>query len=147
MSLLATKALGDIELSTTEIYEFSEGLYGFPDEKEFAIVKEKEESPFMWLQSCRKADLAFVIIDPALFCKQKYVPELSSLDMEALCLETLDKCMFYVIVTIPAEKPEEMTANLQGPIVLHPEKKIGRQVISLDHRHEVRVSILSQLEV
>ena len=117
MTLLATKTLGSVERSTAQILAFPEGLYGFPEEKEFALIEESKDSPFLWLQSVKQAELAFVIIDPSLFCKEAYLPEAAPMDLEALGARSLAECSVYVIVTIPTEHPEEMTANLQGPML------------------------------
>ena len=145
-ALLATKALGSVQRNTAQIFSFSEGLYGFPEDKEFALIEESKDSPFLWLQSVKQASLAFVIIDPVLFSKDPYLPEVSAVDLDALGIKSLAECNVYVIVTIPSDHPEEMTANLQGPVLLDIEKKTGRQIISLNNKHEIRVPILSQLE-
>ena len=144
--LLATKALGSVELSTTEIFHFPEGLIGFAEEKEFALIQERGESPFLWLQSTSNVDLAFVIIDPSCFCRIPYKLEVLDTELEHIGVQAVDQCSIYVIATIPRDHPEEMTANLQGPILLHKIHKTGRQVISLNDEHEVRVPILKQLE-
>ena len=146
LALLATKTLGSVERSTAHILAFPEGLYGFPDEKEFALIEESKDSPFLWLQSAKQAELAFVIIDPGLFCKASYFPEVAPMDLETLGAKSVAECSVYLIVTIPSEHPEEMTANMQGPVLLNLTEKSGRQVISLNDEHGVRVPILSQLE-
>ena len=146
MSVLATKALGNIKIKSTEIFQFLDGFYGFPDDKEFALVQAKQDSPFLWLQSTQKENLAFVVIDPYLFCKDRYHPKISQSDLDILEVKSVDECSVFVIVTIPSEHPEEMTANMQGPVLLHRGMKKGRQVISLDNSHHVQVPILSFLE-
>lgn len=146
MPLLATKAIGEIEVKTSECYCFNDGLYGFSDCTDFALVRETPDSPFLWLQSTQQVNLAFVVIQPHLFYKKTYVPQIPATDLDFLGIRSLDECLIYVIVTIPDEHPEEMTANLQGPILLNTENHKGKQVISLDNSHEVRISILNQLE-
>ncbi|MFC1670955.1 flagellar assembly protein FliW, partial [Spirochaetota bacterium] len=48
------------------------------------------------------------------------------------------------IVTIP-ENPKEMTANLQGPIIVNPHKRIGKQAISANEKYGVRHGILEEM--
>ncbi len=147
MALLATKAFGEIEVNPGRIVQFPEGLFGFHEHREFALLDEqKEDSPFAWLQSTVDSSLAFIILEPGLFLKERYIPDVSQGDLEALEIAHAADCKIYVIVTIPADRPEEMTANLQGPVLIHLEKKIGRQVISNNNTHQVRVSILEMLE-
>ena len=143
---LATKAFGQVEINPVNITKFPSGLYGFDDSTEFVIIEDKEQAPFYWMQSVKNKDLAFVLIRPEVFLKYPYVPDISASDMELLSIRNISECSIYVIVTIPEKEPEKMTANLQGPILINEEKKIGRQVISNNDMHSVRVLILEQLE-
>ncbi|MCR9143613.1 MAG: flagellar assembly protein FliW [bacterium] len=145
MSVLTTKAMGQVEIAPEDILTFPEGLFGFPDVREFTVLAEKGDSPFLWLQCVNDPELAFVIIDPALFISD-YTPQLAPGDLELLQTKQIDDCDMYVIVTIPEKHPEKMTANLQGPILLNKSKQIGRQVISHHSKHFVRVQILQQVE-
>jgi len=146
MTTLSTKALGQIEIDPRQIVHFPDGLYGFDDFHEFALIEENPESPFKWLQSTADPGLAFIVIQPELFLKNPYLPAISSTELASLQAQKLEDCIIFVIVTIPENQPEKMTANLQGPVLIHREKKIGRQVISTNDSHLVRVSILEQLE-
>lgn len=145
MSVLTTKAMGQVEIAPEDILVFPEGLFGFPDVREFTVLAEKGDSPFLWLQSISDPELAFVIIDPALFISD-YMPQLAPGDLEPLKTDSIADCEMYVIVTIPEKNPERMTANLQGPVLLNKEERIGRQVISHHSKHFVRVQILQQVE-
>ena len=142
MPSLATKTLGILDLAQNEFYNFPDGLYGFPHAKEFAIIEENENSPFLWLQYTKQADLAFVIIEPHSFYKKKYIPEVSKTELESIKAKSIEECKIYIIVTIPPNNPSEMTANLQGPILVHYSSKNARQVISLNEEHQIRVPIL-----
>ncbi len=145
MIQLSTKFFGIKEVSEDEVIQFPEGIYGFTEEKQFIIFKEKEESPFLWLQSLRNPDLAFVIIDPNQIVKN-YKPKILHTDLQMLEVNFLEECKIYAILTIPENKPEEMTINLQGPILLNVKKNIAKQVISLDENHGVRMNVLQLLK-
>ncbi|MCB1307902.1 MAG: flagellar assembly protein FliW [Leptospiraceae bacterium] len=146
MPELATRALGKVEINPGDMIQFPEGLFGFHEVREFALLMEKGDSPFKWLQSTQRADLAFIVIEPALFLKDPYMPDISASELDQLGVKDLSECSVYTIVTIPKDHPEKMTANLQGPVLINPHKMIGRQVISNDNRHLVRVPILEQME-
>lgn len=143
---VATKAFGTVEINPEDIVDFPEGLLGFQEYHKFALIAEKDDSPFRWLQSMEETSLAFIVIQPDIFMKSAYSPELLSGDLDALSVKKADQCRIYLIVTIPENEPQKMTANLQGPILINGEKKIGRQVISLNDKHYVRVPILEQME-
>ncbi len=145
MTQLATKAFGTIDISPRQVLDFAEGLYGFEEETRFALLDD-EQSPFKWLQSMQEPNLAFVLIQPDLFLKTPYVPEVTATELSALNVEKPEECLIFLIVTIPDGQPDQMTANLQGPVLVNAEKKIGRQVISNNDNHAVRVSIMEQLD-
>lgn len=145
MLQLSTKFFGIKEISENEIISFPEGIYGFSEEKEFFIFKEKEDSPFFWLQSAKTSDLAFVIIEPN-FIVKNYRPKILHTELEFLQVNQLEECKIFAILTIPENKPEEMTINLQGPILINTSKKIGKQVISLDESHSVRMNVLELMK-
>lgn len=142
---LKTKFFGTKQVSEEHIIHFPEGIYGFSEEKEFFIFKEKDESPFYWLQSTKNEDLAFVIIEPKTILKN-YMPKVLPQDLEIFNVSSIEECKIYAILTIPENHPEKMTINLQGPILIHLEKKIGKQVISLDDSHGVRMNVMELIE-
>lgn len=146
MPTLATKALGQVNLEPGEIIHFPEGLIGFQEYREFALLRDREESPFLWLQSVEESTLAFVVVRPEVFAGDRYSPRISSSDLEKVQVKQLSECEILSIVTIPENQPEKMTANLQGPVLINAEKRVGRQVISNDEKHSVRVPILEMME-
>ncbi|MFN3604268.1 MAG: flagellar assembly protein FliW [Leptonema sp. (in: bacteria)] len=145
MLQLSTKFFGVKEISEEEIIFFPEGIYGFPEEKQFFIFKEKEESPFLWLQSIKNQDLAFIIINPNQIVKN-YKPKILHTELEFLGVNYFEECKVFAILTIPENKPEEMTINLQGPILINTTKKLAKQVISLDEEHGVRMNVLELMK-
>lgn len=146
MTMLATRALGEVEIDENQIITFTDGLFGFGEQTKFVLLEEPGDSPFFWLQSVEKSDLAFILIDPFLFSGDSYKPAIALPELDLLKIKDLNECKTFVIVTIPRSNPEEMTANLQGPVFINQVACIGRQAISLDDRHELRVSILEKVE-
>ena len=64
---IMSKAKGKIEISEDHLLEIPEGLFGFEEYTKFALV-DSDYEPFIWLQSCENANLAFLIVDPFLIC-------------------------------------------------------------------------------
>ncbi len=139
-----TKPYGEMEISELQVFNFPDGILGFDFVRKFAIIDSEDEgSPFKWLQALEEAELAFIIIQPETFMKN-YRPMLSENDMDAVNAEKVEDLLIFAIVTIP-ENPAEMTANLQGPIILNFKERIGRQAISLSDKYKVRHSILQEM--
>lgn len=139
-----TARFGKIDCEEGDLVEIPSGLLGFPEQRRFVIVEHKEGSPFRWMQSADDPDLAFLIIRPDSF-RNDYSPELPSTPVSELELTDETPMMVYAIVSIPQGKPEEMTANLAGPIVINADTRTGMQVVIEDERWQTRHPILSDL--
>ncbi len=142
--LIDTKPFGKIEVDEKQIIDFPDGIFGFEFEKKFVILDSKEQSPFKWMQAYSESSLAFVIIQPADFMI-KYELSVSPSDLETVKALKPDDLLVFAIVTIPSD-PSQMTANLQGPIIINPKEKIGKQAISLNDKYRVRHKILEEMK-
>ena len=142
---IKTRPYGEIEISEAQVIEFPDGIPGFDFVKKFALLDTKEKnSPFKWLQAVDEPELAFIIISPYAFFSE-YRLDIPRSDFEAVDAGVPDDLLIFCIVTIPAD-PSEMTANLQGPVIINPSKKIGRQAISLNDDYSVRYRIVDELK-
>jgi flagellar assembly factor FliW len=148
--LIQTKSLGEIEIAELQIINFREGVLGFPEYLRYALIDSyvdpatNSASPFKWLQSLDDKELAFVVIEPALFYAG-YAPKCSSEDLKKIDLKNISEAVILSIVTIP-ENPRNMTANLQGPILINRKNHLGIQIISQDDGHMVRHRIIAATE-
>lgn len=141
---IQTERFGEIRAPKNEVLHFAEGLVGFAEHKNFVLVQEAAYSPFLWLQSADDPHLSFVVVDPLEFMPE-YRVEIKPSEIASLDLEGLDKAKVLVIVVV-RENPEEITANLQGPLVLNLEKCLGKQVVLLSDRYHTRHRILDEIE-
>ncbi|HPB83119.1 MAG TPA: flagellar assembly protein FliW [Spirochaetota bacterium] len=139
-----TRPFGEIEIDEKQIVDFPEGILGFDYVKRFIILDSHDNSPFKWLQAYSEPELAFVIIRPIDFLHE-YELVISPADVEAVEAESEESLLVFAIVTIPTN-PKEMTANLQGPIIINPLKRIGKQAVSLSDKYRVKHIILEEME-
>lgn len=139
---IETRPFGKIQIDEKQILHFPEGLLGFEEYTNFALIEENDETPFKWLQSLDDKDLAFIVIQPAFFAPD-YKPLLDKEEISQIEISDLNESLLMVIVTIPQD-PQMMTANLQGPILINPKIKKAKQFISRDEKHPVRKLILEQ---
>ena len=146
MPVLATKAFGTIEVRPEQLIRFPDGLFGFKTDTEYALLEEAPNAHFKWLQSTANPSVAFVVIQPELFMREPYRPSVSSAELDAINVSSVAECLVFVIVTIPYNEPDKMTANLQGPILINAREAVGRQAISANDGHPVRYPILDRLE-
>jgi len=141
---IKTSRFGDVEIDEQRIITFSKGLLGFPTYKQFVLIEPGEDSYFWWLQSVEQEDLAFVVTDPSLFVSTYKVP-LRPEQMQGLGLNSLEEAQVFVIVN---KRDHMLTGNLQGPLVVHVDRRVGEQLVLSDRRFTTRVPLmdLSQVE-
>jgi len=139
---IQTERFGELNVPKEEIIEFPEGLLGFAEQKNYVLVQEAAYEPFLWLQSTDDPHLSFVVVDPVAFLPD-YRVEIKPSEVESLELTSVDEAKVLVIVVV-RDQPEDITANLQGPLVINTEKCFGKQVVLLTDRYSTRHYILQE---
>jgi flagellar assembly factor FliW len=140
---ITTSRFGDLDIEEDRILHMPSGMIGFPDVNRYVLLEHQEGSPFLWLQSVDRTELAFVLTDPLLF-KPDYEVEIGAEDREALDLANGSReVQTLVVVNLSGAGPKEVTANLLGPVVINPSKGLARQVVlyrsTYSHRHPLPV--------
>ena len=137
-----TKAYGSLEIDDRQRIIFPQGILGFEKLKNYVLL-DAEQPPFYWLQSIDDVDVAFVLIDPHLF-RRDYTLDIDPGDFEEIGASGEDEVLVFAIVTIPSDT-SQMTANLQGPIIVDKQTKVGRQCISMNPNWRVRHIVADEL--
>ncbi len=134
MLLIDTSRFGQLEVNPQRLINFEEGILGFPQQREYALVQTGEGSGFYWLQSVDTRDLAFVVCDPRLFVADYQVP-VKIEDLESIELGDPDSGQVFVIVN---KVGDLLTGNFQGPLVINVGNRKGRQLVLSDKRYSTR---------
>jgi len=127
---LDTRHFGEMDVPEDHIIHFTNGLKGFEDKKNFAIVKNfdtEDPVPFFWMQSVDDPELAFVITVPFIF-KPDYAFELPDETEKMLHINENSELGIYSIVTIPGAV-KDFTYNLMGPIIVNYSTREADQVV------------------
>ena len=124
---LSTNDFGNLSIEKENIITFEQGLLGFEELKQFAIIDLEECLPFEWLVSVEDPIVAFPILNPTLFFSD-YKPSLSKDDLISLNIKKEKDVEMFCIVTLD-KKPENVTLNLKGPILINMKNKMGKQVV------------------
>lgn len=139
---LATKAYGQIEVDENQRITFPLGLFGFESFKEYVLL-DSERPPFYWLQSVDVEQIAFVLINPFLF-RPDYEMNIENEELFPIGITDPGKALIFSIVTIPHDgKP--LTANLQGPLVINKENRLGIQAVLTDPRWKTKHDIIAEM--
>ena len=119
------------------------GMLGFPEEKRYAIIQHKENSPFFWYQSVDDPALAFVITSPFFFVPDYSVSLDDAINQMSWDDERIEeKVELYVVVNIPNGSPNKMTANLIGPILINTDTFQALQMVVTDSPYSHKFPLL-----
>ncbi|RME39869.1 MAG: flagellar assembly protein FliW [Planctomycetota bacterium] len=132
--IIQTSRFGPLEVDADRLITFEEGILGFPQQKQYALVQTGEGSGFYWLQSVDAADLAFVVCDPRLFVADYQVPVKLD-ELEGIGLTDPKDAQVFVIVN---KVGDLLTGNFQGPLVINVRNRRGRQLVLSDKRFATR---------
>jgi flagellar assembly factor FliW len=132
--LIETSRFGQIEVDEARFMSFPQGILGFPNEKQFALIHTAEGSGFYWLQAVDRADLAFVVCDPRLFIADYRAP-IKSEELALLGLADPQGAQVFIIVN---KVGDLLTGNLQGPLVVNIATRTARQMVLSDKRYSTR---------
>ncbi|MBD66833.1 MAG: flagellar assembly protein FliW [Halobacteriovoraceae bacterium] len=139
-----TTRFGELQVNKQDVINFSEGLLGFENLKQFFVVDPGDSTLILWLQSIEDSNIAFPIIEPKIF-KPDYIAKLLPADMNSVKLESTKDAKIYSILTIPSDITQ-MSANLKAPIVINNQQNIARQIVLQDNKLSVKYEMYKELK-
>ncbi len=126
--VIQTRVFGEVEIDDEKIITFHSGIIGFPDLRRFTLLYDAEKTGgIKWLQSLDEPAFAMPVMDP-LTVKENYNPVVEDELLKPLGELKPDETLVLVTVTVPKQL-ENMSVNLQAPIVVNAENKTACQII------------------
>ena len=123
---ISTTRFGTVEIRAADIIHFPFGLLGFGGAMDWVLLADAENDSLGWLQSVTQSELALAVVSPRQFVPEYQVRIARS---ELTALELDDVAQAHVLVTVSAGD-NGLTLNLKAPLVIHLERRLGRQVIA-----------------
>jgi flagellar assembly factor FliW len=126
---MITAELTEPETCQTEgrdIIRLPFGLLGFEHVKQYVLLANPAEEPFMWFQMLDDAKRAFLVAPPSRLVSD-YQPDIS--DDEVDFLELADPADAFLLNIVTLRRNGPATVNLRGPVVINRRTLIGKQVI------------------
>ena len=142
--ILKSLRLGEITVPEDKVITMARPILGFEDLKHFCLIEAEEMSPFLWLHSLENEAVAFVVVNPLIFWPD-YRIEINSNEIAELRVKQVSSVETYVVVTF-GSRPEEMSANLQGPVLINTENNLAKQLVLVNSRWGVSHSVLEAVE-
>jgi flagellar assembly factor FliW len=133
-----TTRFGVVQIAEDRVITFPKGLLGFSQCKRYCLLEPGDDACFFWLQSLEEPGLAFVVTDPSLFVPDYSVP-IRPEQMADMKLGKLDDAQVFVIVN---KVEQQLTGNLQGPLVVNTITREGEQMVLAEKRWTTRHPLL-----
>ena len=124
-----------------KVITFPQGLIGFEGFKNYLLLKLKEYEPFTWLLSLEEKQLKFPLLEPKSFYPN-YQPEITKEDLRSLGVKGVKDLKVYCLVTLGNGKA---TANLKGPILVNPKKRLAKQVVLTKSSYPLRYPLMEPI--
>lgn len=138
---ITTKVFGEINIDDEKIIHFPNGIIGFPDLTDFAMIHDEEKGTdtIHWLQSLQEPAFAMPVMDPLIVCPD-YNPEVDDELLNNIGKIVPDELLVLVTVTVPKDITK-MTVNLKGPMVINAAERKATQVIVEGDEYKVKFPI------
>ncbi len=122
-----------------KIIRFPKGLIGLEQYRNFTLLELRGQEFFWLLQSLEDEHFGLVITNPFWF-----IPDYEFVLDDTYLEEMLQKTKIDIFVTVTvASTPENITANLMGPIIIDQNAGIGFQVLISDKKYTAQYKLMS----
>ena len=141
-----TRLFGEIDIEEDKIIQLENGMIGFPDMQNFALIFDEEKgdkAKIMWLQSMDEPEMAFPVMRPELVMPE-YNPTVNDEVLEPLGTMT-DENIFVVVTLTAVADVKKNSVNLKAPIIINTETRKGCQIIVEDD-YPVKYNIYKALK-
>jgi len=136
--------LGEIDVPDDKIITMKRPILGFEALTRFCLIEIEDMSPFLWLQSIENETVAFVVVNPLVFWPGYHI-DVNSHEIAELHVKQVKSVETYVVVTF-GDGPEDMSANLQGPLLINSENNLAKQLVLVNSTYGVRHSVMQAVE-
>ena len=133
---IETTRFGAIEVKDESIVHMSEGMLGFEHCTRYALLEDRPDAAFKWMQAVDDPAVAFIVINPVDFFPD-YEIELTDEQAESLDLRDASECVMFTTVTVDQDEGKA-TTNLLGPIVMNVRTLQARQIVLQNDRYCTR---------
>jgi flagellar assembly factor FliW len=141
---ISSQRFGALEIKDEQVLQFSEGLIGFPNEREFVLIPHNATGFLAWLQSTRTPTVALPVVSAHAFGSN--YPDVS-IDASTTSLglgNESDEVALMVVLSAPQGQPA--TVNLLAPILVNVTTRRGAQVILDGSRFSTRELFIREPE-
>ena len=144
---IETRIFGEVTIDDQKIIHFENGIIGFPDLTDFALIYDAEKGNdvgIRWMQSIQEPAFAMPVMDPLIVCPD-YKPEVDRTTVDIIGELSNDDLLVLVTVTVPHDL-KQMTVNLMGPFIINVKECKAVQTIVDNDEYPVKFPIYEILQ-
>lgn len=142
-----TKFFGTIDIEDDKIINFPNGIIGFENLKNFALIydsEREERSKISWLQSMEEPLMVLPVINP-IDLMDAYTPTIEDELMKNIGDPADADLLIFVTLSIPSDI-EMMTANLKAPFIINTVERKAMQVIVENAEYPVKFNAYQAIQ-
>jgi flagellar assembly factor FliW len=139
--IVETARFGPLEVPNDKLITMERPILGFESLSRFCLIERDDLTPFYWMQSIQDPSVAFLVVNPRVFFPD-YRIEVNSKEIAELNVAQVQSVETYVVVTLH-EDAEQITANLQGPILINTENNLAKQLVLVNSEYKVKHSLVA----
>jgi flagellar assembly factor FliW len=124
------------------VLDLVEPLPGFPDHRQFALVRLDDDGVVCALRSVDDPQLRFVVVPPGAFFAD-YAPHIDDTTVSAL-EATSEEDLLVLVMVNATESAATATANLLAPVVVNHRTRKAAQVLLHDDGLSLRAPLVGQ---
>ncbi|MDX8392607.1 MAG: flagellar assembly protein FliW [Mariprofundaceae bacterium] len=131
------------QTETDNTFHFPQGMTGFPNDRNFAFIY-SGSGDIICMQSVDCPELAFLLTP---WDEKRLGPPPSLSEEHRTCLQlSAEQEPLWMLVLNPFADKSWVTANLQAPVAIHAETRIGTQCVRCETDLELRYQWMPQPE-
>jgi len=142
MITLTSTRFGELEIDEADIITFPAGIPGFEDKRHWILVGD-DDNAIMWMHSTEDGELALPVTTPD-SVKSDYNAQIPREALEPIGDVMEGDVSILIVITIPPNRPWDMTANLKAPIVVNRANRTAMQTIALNDDYDFRWQVLEE---
>jgi flagellar assembly factor FliW len=123
---IQTARFGRVEYAAEDVLQFPEGLPGLAECRDWVVLADRDTRTLAWMQNLQRREVALAVVSPGrivpgyqLRVARREVEPLGVADLSAAC-----------VLAIVGRTERGLTLNLQAPLVIDLDRRLGRQVIA-----------------
>ena len=129
--------------ASSNLLIFPRGIPGFEDQTNFTLFHSDTDSGRVyWITSCDSPDITFTLVDPTLY-GLNYALELTDEEQALLQADSADDILVFLMLWKRENTDQDprpgLNANIEGPILINVEKRLGMQKILVKPKVEMTI--------